>query len=382
LGKKRKLSGEPSRWFNHMLFSSLVDGGCVEMRVIGSTNRRSYVNDEQQFTSVVEGQPPNTAVYYGVAFRREPLKKDSFKDNILGTDLLWTEVDTEKIGWKTEDCLKAIHSLPAPLRPAACVNSGRGLHLYWRLTEVLSDVKQIEQANKVLCELMSCGDAVWDATRILRVPGSLNLKDGKTRECRIVWCYHWSRVDVHELLDAAIGGKVLWDGKWISPKRRDALIEARKQDINDNAFKYANEDKRKTTNARGLKVWDRTTYHGGPGMFGVDEAVMLFTAYSYCTLAKKSEEGMNGIVALTLKKVKEIKMRDAPGEQWDWDAEREEISKKLYRWAKKWDGGLREASEKAFNEKRKLGGRASQVHSIRGDAKRAVGRKGVHASSH
>lgn len=362
---KRRKGSDAERWFSHMLYTSKVDGGEIEMRVIGAKNRRVYVNDSAQFTAIVDGQPDNTAVYYGVAFRKEPLKGEgaSDKTNILGTDLLWAEVDTEKIGWDTGKCLKAIHSLPPSLRPSACVNSGYGLHLYWRLKEPLAEINQIEQANVVLRDLVS-GDNIQDCTRILRVPGSTNYKHGKSRECCIVWCYHWQRMDVSDLVDAALNYRVLWDGKWISAKKRDRLIAARKADINDNAYKYAWEDRNKKVNARGLKVWEKTAYHGGPGMFGVDEAIMLFTAYMYCVRSgeakrqgkRVSEESMDQIVKMAAFEVEKIQQRDAPRERWDYDRERVAIRQKLDRWARKWDGGLSEKAEQAYKEKTKGGG--------------------------
>jgi hypothetical protein len=373
--KKQKASPDTSRWFNQMLFTSLVDGGEIEIKIINPDRiRRYYVNDLTAFETVVTSNPDSN-VYYGVAMRKEPLKKDSQKDNVLGTDLLWAEVDTDKIGWDAEAVFKRVHKLPPSLRPTACIHSGYGLHFYWRLSEALYDVAQIEQVNQVLRELVS-GDSVWDCTRILRIPGSTNNKYGKSKPCRIVWCYPWQRKDVHALVDKAIKHDVLWNDEWITAAERDDRIAAQRKDVETNAYQYANEDKRKTTNARGLKVWDRCSYHGGPGSYGVDEAIMLFTAYQYCVLSgkakmagKKSLDGMamNGIVALTLSEVEKIKHRDAPHEHWDMQAERDEIEKKLYRWAKKWDGGLREKSEQEYKEKTDRA-KAGRIHDLRKNA--------------
>lgn len=361
MAKKKSGQSDARKWFSSMIYTSLVEGGEIEMRTIKAGKvRRQYINDAEQFETVVANSP-DSEVYYGVAIRKEPLKQDSAKSNILGTDLLWAEVDTEKIGWDTDKVLKAIHSLPPTIRPSACVHSGYGLHFYWRLKEPIYDVQQIEQANGVLRDLVS-GDNVQDATRILRVPGSTNNKHGKKRECRIVWCYHWQRLDVHELLDEAMDGEVMWAGKWVSKEKRNKYITKRKQDIENNAHHYAWEDRLKKANARGMKVWERTAYHGSDGMYGIDEAVMLFTAYLYCVRSgeakragtKVTESQMQQIVDMTVNMVKKIKNRDAPEEEWSWDAEAVSVRKKLDRWAKRWDGGLREEAERAYKEKRKL----------------------------
>lgn len=367
-----------------MLYTSKVEGGEIEVRTIKDGKvRRSYVNDAEQFATVVENNL-DRAVYYGVAIRKEPLKADSTKTNILGTDLLWAEVDTEKIGWDTEAVKRTMHDLPPWLRPSACVSSGYGLHFYWRLTKPIYDTDRIEQANMALRELVS-GDAVWDATRILRVPGSVNLKGKRARDCAPVWCYHWQRLDVNDLLDAARDQGVLWNGKWISAEKRDENIAARRKDVNDNAHHYAFEDRNKKTTARGLQVWDRASYHGGPGMYGVDEAVTMFTAHMYCIRSAEakreksrvSESSMEQIVRITVGEIEKIKRRDAPGERWDWEAEKKSVREKLDRWARKWDGGLRDAAERAYKEKKRQDGSGKHGHVPRanGGARNEVGRK-------
>lgn len=67
--------------------------------------------------------------------------------------------------------------LPKPV----IVNSGRGLHIYWTFTECI-DKEQwwpIALRLKELCEThnLIVDPAVFDAARVLRVPGTLNFKD-------------------------------------------------------------------------------------------------------------------------------------------------------------------------------------------------------------
>ena len=69
-------------------------------------------------------------------------------------------------------------SLPRPLM----VNSGRGIHVYWPLTEAVSAQDWIEAAEslKIACKnngLLADPAVTADAVRILRVPNTHNYKD-------------------------------------------------------------------------------------------------------------------------------------------------------------------------------------------------------------
>lgn len=76
-------------------------------------------------------------------------------------------------------------------RPNVVVMSGGGLHVYWTLAEALAPdewkprARALAEATKALG--LKCDTAVTvDAARILRVPGTFNLKTGDKRPVRIV----------------------------------------------------------------------------------------------------------------------------------------------------------------------------------------------------
>jgi hypothetical protein len=76
-------------------------------------------------------------------------------------------------------------------RPTVVVMSGGGLHVYWTLTSALTPhewkprARALAEATKALG--LKCDTAVTvDAARILRVPGTFNLKTGAKRPVRIV----------------------------------------------------------------------------------------------------------------------------------------------------------------------------------------------------
>lgn len=104
----------------------------------------------------------NKEIFFGPAIRKT---KGLTKEDILGTKVLWVDVD---------DTQKPLCTLPPTMR----VFSGHGWHLYWELTEPLEDIDLIEELNKILIRDVSTADiACWNANRILRVPGTVNKKD-------------------------------------------------------------------------------------------------------------------------------------------------------------------------------------------------------------
>lgn len=94
------------------------------------------------------------------------------------TEWLWADVDKKK-GVTFGSILRRLMPIPQII-----VDSGHGWHLYWHLDRpVPTDVAT--GAMKVLAETLG-GDIVGDPARIMRIPGTLNLKDGKAVPVRII----------------------------------------------------------------------------------------------------------------------------------------------------------------------------------------------------
>src|SRR5262249_16509603 len=109
----------------------------------------------------------------------------------LGASVLWADLDCRDAAQK-EAGLATLHDLPRP--PTVIVDSGHGLHAWWALDQFETDVvdicsrsKRIEQdLNAVLPEKPA--DQVADGARIMRIPGTYNVKDGKPILARIIEC--------------------------------------------------------------------------------------------------------------------------------------------------------------------------------------------------
>lgn len=76
--------------------------------------------------------------------------------------------------------------LPKP----TIVNSGRGWHVYWHLTEVINREQwnPLSQRLKELCDIhgLIVDPSVFEAARVLRVPGTLNFKDDPANPVEVV----------------------------------------------------------------------------------------------------------------------------------------------------------------------------------------------------
>lgn len=105
--------------------------------------------------------PPDRNVFFGPAMRSS---KSSLKAAVLGAAALWVDAD---------DPQKPLCTLP----PTAIVASGRGYHIYWFLTEPTVNIAELEELNKLLVEDVPTADkGAWNANRVLRIPGTTNLK--------------------------------------------------------------------------------------------------------------------------------------------------------------------------------------------------------------
>lgn len=157
--------------------------------------KQRLVDTREDAESVIQnfvGQERN--VYFGVA--KFATEANRTKQNVLGLKAFWLDIDCgptkAEVNSKTgkpggyatqQEALDALQDfctdigLPVPI----VVDSGRGLHVYWPLTEHVERV-QWEPVAKHFRDLCLRRDlyvdpVVFEAARILRVPGTYNYKD-------------------------------------------------------------------------------------------------------------------------------------------------------------------------------------------------------------
>jgi len=162
-------------------------GGFVESRYWrpGGPVLRQWYRTQSGFEDLIRDSRvrDNTGheVYVGVLPRLVDGKGDAEHVSPY-TDLLWADVDANDHEGSKRKALDAV--LDFPVSPQVIVDSGRGIHAYWRLDRsyLFDDVQPIMRG---IAQRIG-GDAVHDRARILRLPGLSNHKDGGNAPVRLL----------------------------------------------------------------------------------------------------------------------------------------------------------------------------------------------------
>jgi len=136
---------------------------------------------------------------YNIFVRVPPLKSRpqsglrGTADQSVGSAVLWQDIDT----LDKQETIRILEALEQP--PTTTIDSGNGIHAYWSLQTFETDLDKIESKN---CGLMqqinqlagnTNADSVFDLARVMRVPGSWNVKNGAPKLVSIL-SHHPERV--------------------------------------------------------------------------------------------------------------------------------------------------------------------------------------------
>lgn len=103
-------------------------------------------------------------------------------------------VDFDNISVK--DALKKISRFP---KPSIVVESGHGVHIYWRLKDPITDLHYWTDLQKLISKELGSDGSVCDPPRIMRLPGFNNVKNTHI-PCRIIIENKDLRCDLQDLL--------------------------------------------------------------------------------------------------------------------------------------------------------------------------------------
>lgn len=95
------------------------------------------------------------------------------KENVLGTNVLWTEFD----GNSPQPGVLG-DQIPNPSMRVRSSNEGHE-HLYWKLEEFETDIEKYENTNKAIAYKLQADTSGWDSTQILRPVNTKNHKRNK-----------------------------------------------------------------------------------------------------------------------------------------------------------------------------------------------------------
>jgi hypothetical protein len=151
--------------------------GFIEIRPIskGRVLKPEFVPTEDCEQVVRRASELRTSadVYVGAAPR---IRRSGKKDAVERLSAAWADIDTREA-----EVELLFFELPASM----IVASGHGLHAYW-LLEFGAEPRVGEQLNRGLARRLGSDPHVVDASRIMRIPGTLNHKSDPPTEVRLV----------------------------------------------------------------------------------------------------------------------------------------------------------------------------------------------------
>lgn len=144
------------------------------------------LEDKSFISEQVLSRRQRQMITFGPAPRIRPAKKGKAGSDrdIAEIGCLWADLDYDKIQGGAIEVVSLIQNLP--LRPSVVVNSGYGRHVYYVFDEPLRDAL-LPEWKKMICSLRDSlgGDAVINPSRVMRLPGTLNLKYERAVECAV-----------------------------------------------------------------------------------------------------------------------------------------------------------------------------------------------------
>ncbi len=176
------------------LLATLFEGlDVINLRFIHEDGRRSpsimqlYEDGDAMHDSVHKYQSQGYHAYFGVAVR-DSIEGNGGQDNLLFSRAMFLDID--EVGVTSEEVDKRATEAGYPT-PTFTVLTGGGVHCYWILDQP-ADLRNRDQRDdfkkrlQILAKAMGGDTSCADSARILRIPGTINMKPERGRfECEI-----------------------------------------------------------------------------------------------------------------------------------------------------------------------------------------------------
>jgi len=160
-------------------FITLLHGDCGDLLVVREIPAQGRA--EQHFmrldSALTYIPPTNTNVYIGMFGHNS---KDATADTATSAGAVWADFDDTG---DAAEVMARIRSAGLP-NPSIIVSSGHGIHAYWLLAK-RARPGEVVPVLKALAAALDSDSSVCDAARIMRLPGSLNLKYSPAVPCSI-----------------------------------------------------------------------------------------------------------------------------------------------------------------------------------------------------
>lgn len=144
-------------------------------------------------------------------------------DNGDGWDIYFGVNPRPKVGARGDKCIAVAHTVFADFddtalavaleritaaglpAPTLIINSGHGIHVYWRLVETVTDLGEWARIQRRLIAALGSDPRIFNPERLMRLPGFLNIKRTPFTPCYVVECEpgrRYTLASVHAILDA------------------------------------------------------------------------------------------------------------------------------------------------------------------------------------
>lgn len=157
--------------YKKFLRALMRPGQYMELRAIRVGRRgligRDFVDNVDDVEAFAISYGRNAEIYMGVAPRLKPEDGGGLANCGMPT-ALWVDADDEK----TTRAELALFDL----EPSIIVRSGRGLHIYWLLSDEPPDMNQVKSALRLLARRLEGDIGSAEPAHILRVPETMNHK--------------------------------------------------------------------------------------------------------------------------------------------------------------------------------------------------------------
>src|SRR5713101_3844306 len=243
------------------------------------------------------------------------------KETVAELPGLHADLDFDKIDAEPEEVKHALRQVALP--PSKVVSSGRGLHCYWHFKEALpataENVKQVEALLRRLADHLGGDPAVCEVSRLMRLPGSHNTKQGAWIKVEVV-DDRPTRYDPVELEE--------WLGEAVPILRRKAPAKGNGGD-NGNPF-LQNFAGQNADNKPPIDVEARLAgmRHQGSGETGIHQTQLQCSA---AMLARGTD--VDNVVRIILDATRAAVGAD--GASWDWDREERDLRDMCATWIEK-----------------------------------------------
>lgn len=138
----------------------------------------------QSLEDLLQANEQGWGAYFSVALRKEPLGrwKRGGQSDLLTLTALYADLDGNLS--ESFDRIRRLGMAGMP-SASAMIGSGRGLHLWWLLSEPTDDFRMVNHVLDGLAEKLSGDQTV--AQNAMRLPGSHNTKPEVNRACKLLW---------------------------------------------------------------------------------------------------------------------------------------------------------------------------------------------------